>query len=95
MIRTPATWDGCKKASPHPANDAAKSPVGTLFEDTVFHRQFCGEGAFDIPAFIAAVTATGYSGPYGVEVLSDKVRRMPLDAVAETAFRTTAQFLNP
>ena len=76
-------------------NDAAKSPVGTLFEDTVFHRQFCGEGAFDIPAFIAAVTATGYSGPYGVEVLSDKVRRMPLDAVAETAFRTTAQFLNP
>jgi sugar phosphate isomerase/epimerase len=76
-------------------NDGAKSPIGTLFEDTAFHRQFCGEGAFDIPAFIAAVTATGYSGPYGVEILSDKVRGMPLDVVAETAFRTTAQFFNP
>jgi sugar phosphate isomerase/epimerase len=73
-------------------NDAAKSPVGTLFEDTVFHRQFCGEGVFDIPGFIAAVAATGYSGPYGIEVLSDRVRGMPLDAVAETAFRTTARF---
>ena len=74
-------------------NDAAKSPVGTLFEDTIFHRQFCGEGDFDIPAFVAAVSATGYAGPYGIEVLSDKVRGMPLDVVAETAFRTTAQFL--
>jgi sugar phosphate isomerase/epimerase len=70
-------------------NDAGRVNGGLMLD------QFCGEGAFDIPAFIAAVTATGYSGPYGVEILSDKVRGMPLDVVAETAFRTTAQFFNP
>ena len=68
---------------------------GSLFEDTVFRRRFCGEGAFDIAGFVAAVRATGYQGPYGCEVLNDDIRKMPLDAVARLAFETTAVQLSP
>ncbi len=75
-------------------NDAADTVEGTLFEDTVYRRRFCGEGAFDIRGFIDAVKAAGYAGAYGIEVLSDAVRRMPLERVADTAFRTTAKFVN-
>ena len=75
-------------------NDAAAVAEGTLFEDTVFRRRFCGEGAFDIASFVAAVRATGYQGPYGCEVLNDDIRKMPLDAVARLAFQTTAAQLS-
>jgi len=75
-------------------NDAIDAVQGTLFEDTVYHRRFCGEGDFDIAGFVKAVRATGYSGPYGIEVLSDAVRQMPLDELARTAFQTTARFVN-
>jgi sugar phosphate isomerase/epimerase len=74
-------------------DDAALEPVGTLFEDTVFHRRCCGEGAFDIPGFIAAVDAAGYTGPYGVEVISAEHRMLPLGVAARKGYDTTiAQF---
>ncbi len=69
-------------------NDGSLSPVGPMLEDTIRRRRFCGEGAFDVPAFITAVQATGYRGYYGVEVLSDEHRAMPLDIVSERAFST-------
>ena len=42
-----------------------------------------------MPAFIAAVQATGCCGYYGIELLSDIFRAMPLDAMAERAFSTS------
>lgn len=60
-------------------NDGAPEPVGTLFEDTVHRRLLPGEGSFDVPAFIDAVRATGFDGPWGVEMLSDRHRSLPLE----------------
>ena len=74
-------------------NDSLQRIQGTLFEDTIFHRRFCGEGEFDVAGFVAAVKAAGYVGPWGIELLSDEVRAMPLDRLADKAYRTTAQFL--
>lgn len=76
-------------------NDAAAAITGTLFEDTISNRRFCGDGDFDVAGFMRAVKATGYWGPYGVEILSTQVRHMPIDVLAQTAFRTTSQFVNP
>lgn len=59
-------------------NDAAVKVVGTLFEDTVHRRLLPGQGSFDAPAFIRAVRATGFDGPWGVEILSDRHRSLPL-----------------
>lgn len=59
-------------------NDADPEPIGTLFEDTVHRRLLPGAGSFDVPAFINAVRAAGFTGMWGVEMLSDRHRSLPL-----------------
>ena len=61
---------------------------------TRFNRQLCGEGFYDIPGFIGAVQQAGYTGTYyGVEMISESYRRLPLEVMAQRAFDTTmAQF---
>lgn len=74
-------------------NDGTMQAPWSLHEDTVNHRRFCGEGEFDVKGFIAAVQRAGYQGPYGIEVLSEEVRKMPLEDVVTRAHGTTiAQF---
>jgi sugar phosphate isomerase/epimerase len=72
-------------------DDAAAAPVGSLWEDTVDNRRFCGDGALDIPAFIDALERAGWSGPWGVEVVSAQLRAMSLSDAVATAYRTTQQ----
>jgi sugar phosphate isomerase/epimerase len=56
-------------------------------------RRFCGEGEFDISGFIAAVRATGYAGPWAVEVFAHALDGVPLDEINRHAYETTmAQF---
>jgi sugar phosphate isomerase/epimerase len=71
-------------------DDADKDVVGTLWDDTRFHRRLCGEGAFDIPAFLKAIDETGYRGPYAVEIISQEHRRLSLEEEAKRSFETTA-----
>jgi sugar phosphate isomerase/epimerase len=59
-------------------NDADAQVVGTLFEDTVHRRRYCGEGAFDLPGMITALRAAGWNGPWGVEILSVEHRALPV-----------------
>jgi sugar phosphate isomerase/epimerase len=74
-------------------SDAAPQPIGTLIEDTVNHRRLCGEGSFDVPAFVRSVKATGYDGPFGVEIISEEQRNRTLkDAVNRSFAATMAQF---
>lgn len=70
-------------------DDADRDVVGTLFDDTRFHRRLCGEGAFDIPAFLKAIDKTGYQGPYAVEIISQEHRRLSLEEEAKRSFETT------
>jgi sugar phosphate isomerase/epimerase len=55
-------------------SDGAAVCQGTLFDDTFDRRLPPGHGEFDVPAFITAVRATGFNGPWGVEVMSDHTR---------------------
>ncbi|WP_375423876.1 sugar phosphate isomerase/epimerase family protein [uncultured Friedmanniella sp.] len=59
-------------------DDGDEAVVGTLLEDTFDRRRPCGEGDFDVPGFIAAVRAIGWSGPWGVEDMSATSRSLPL-----------------
>jgi sugar phosphate isomerase/epimerase len=60
-------------------NDAEPEVVGTLFEDTVHRRRYCGEGSFDLTGMVAALRTAGWTGPWGVEILSDEHRAMPVE----------------
>lgn len=74
-------------------DDADAQQVGSLLEDTLDRRRLCGEGALDVPAFIRAVRATGYDGPYGVEIISVEHRKRALEEAARLSFDTArAQF---
>ena len=53
------------------------------------NRRFCGEGEYDIKGFINCVTNMGYTGPWGVEVISEKLALLPLKELSERAFNTT------
>jgi len=69
--------------------DAMMAMQGSITDDTMCHRRLCGEGEFDVPGFIRALDAAGYDGPYGVEILSDAFRTLPLDEAAQRSFATS------
>jgi sugar phosphate isomerase/epimerase len=53
------------------------------------NRRFCGEGEYDIQGFIKCVKKMGYKGPWGVEVISEKLSILPLRELSTKAFDTT------
>lgn len=65
----------------------------TIWEDTIHHRKLPGDGGLNVRDFIKAIQATGYSGPWGVEILSKEHRKLPLETMARKAYKSTmAQF---
>lgn len=74
-------------------DDAAAEVVGTIMEDTLTRRRLPGEGDLDVPAFLDAIRRTGYTGLYGVEILSDEQRgRAPREAAKLSFDATMRQF---
>lgn len=70
-------------------DDADAGVVGTMLEDTLDRRRLCGQGAMDVPSFIRAVRATGFDGPWGVEILSDEHRKRSLEDQVTKSYSTT------
>jgi sugar phosphate isomerase/epimerase len=59
-------------------------------DEVVNHRRLPGEGEFDIPAYVEVCRDMGYPGPWGVEVLSEELRSLPIEEEFNRAFETTA-----
>jgi sugar phosphate isomerase/epimerase len=75
-------------------DDADEQVVGTLWEDTVNARRLPGEGAFDVAAFIAAIHRVGYRGHWGVEIISEQHRQLPIREGLTRARAATLQALD-
>jgi sugar phosphate isomerase/epimerase len=58
--------------------------------ETINHRALPGEGEFPIRDYVAAARDAGYEGPWGVEVLSEKLRRLPIDQIFDRTYETSA-----
>jgi sugar phosphate isomerase/epimerase len=58
-------------------------------DETINHRELPGEGEFPIREYVAAVREAGYEGPWGVEVLSQKLRSLPIEEIFDRAAETT------
>jgi len=52
-------------------------------------RRLPGDGNFDIAGFVAAVRATGFQGPWGVELLSAGIGDVGPDELVRRAYRST------
>ena len=71
-------------------DDAPAEVEGTLWDDTIYHRLLPGEGALDQKGFIETINAIGYEGPWGVEILSETFRKLPLDEMARRSFEAAS-----
>jgi sugar phosphate isomerase/epimerase len=76
-------------------NDGTFNCPWSLREDTINHRRLCGEGEFNVKGFVSAMRKAGYAGPWGIEVLSEELRKKPLAELTTLSFTTTmAQFVD-
>jgi sugar phosphate isomerase/epimerase len=64
--------------------------VASKFEDSVINKRLLpGDGEFDIAGFLGAVWSFGYTGPIGVEVLNEYIRKWDLRTAATEAMTKT------
>jgi sugar phosphate isomerase/epimerase len=58
--------------------------------ETINHRELPGEGEFGVHRYVEVCTDMGYAQPWGVEVLSEALRNLPMEEIFERAYETTA-----
>jgi sugar phosphate isomerase/epimerase len=62
---------------------------------TMRDRRLPGDGDFDIAGFVAAVRATGFQGPWGVELLSAAIGDVGPDELARRAYLSGIEQVGP
>jgi sugar phosphate isomerase/epimerase len=80
----PARWLGWVELS-----DGQWENMPDPVDETINHRALPGEGEFPIREYVAAVRDAGYDGPWGVEVLSQKLRELPIDQIFDRAYESS------
>ena len=76
-------------------NDADAEIRGTLFEDTRDNRRLCGQGDQDVAGFIRTMKSIGFDGPWGVEILSEEHRALPVQEALRAAHDTALACFSP
>ncbi|MFF2842400.1 sugar phosphate isomerase/epimerase family protein [Paenarthrobacter sp. NPDC057981] len=74
-------------------DDAHRDVRGSLWEDTINERLYPGEGDLDTAKFVKAMYEAGWRGHWGVEILSESHRLLPLDQALARAHDTAAATL--
>jgi sugar phosphate isomerase/epimerase len=76
-------------------SDGRYEDLPDLIDETINHRRLPGDGEFPIRAYVAACREVGYDGPWGVEVLSEELRNLPIDQIFDRAYETSMAQLVP
>ena len=71
-------------------SDGRYEDLPDLIDETVNHRRLPGQGEFPVRRYVEAARAAGYDGPWGVEVLSEALRTLPIDEIFDRAYETSA-----
>ncbi len=58
-------------------------------DEVINRRKLPGEGEFPIRDYVRVCRELGYDGPWGVEVLSEELRNLPIDQIYDRAYETT------
>jgi sugar phosphate isomerase/epimerase len=75
-------------------NDGTAARPRDLQDYVVNRRLFPGDGEFDLSGYLVALWTQGFSGPIGVEVINEYVRKWPLELAAEHSFEKTRRVVN-
>jgi sugar phosphate isomerase/epimerase len=58
-------------------------------DEVINRRKLPGEGEFPLREYVAVCRELGYDGPWGIEVLSEELRNLPIEQIFDRAFETT------
>ena len=98
---TPGTWASCASSpsgwrtipAEHIAwvelSDGQQEYMEDKLDEVINHRELPGEGEFDIAGYVGALHRAGYPGPWGAEILSEKLRNLPIEQEFDRAYETT------
>jgi len=70
-------------------SDGQQEYMEDKLDEVINHRELPGEGEFDIAGYVGALHEAGYPGPWGAEILSDKLRNLPIEQEFDRAYETT------
>jgi sugar phosphate isomerase/epimerase len=59
-------------------------------DEVINRRKLPGEGDLPIRDYVRVFRELGYPGPWGVEVLSEELRNLPIDEIFDRAYETTS-----
>ena len=59
-------------------------------DEVINRRKLPGEGEFPVAEYLSMFRELGYDGPWGVEVLSEELRNLPIDQIFDRAYETTS-----
>jgi sugar phosphate isomerase/epimerase len=76
------------------ADSREKLTGADLWQDAINHRLNPGEGDFDVPTFVADMVEAGWAGCWGVEVISEVQRQLPLDVAVHRTHQVTSTVLD-
>ena len=59
-------------------------------DEVINRRRLPGEGEFPVAEYVAVFRELGYDGPWGIEVLSEELRNLPIEQIFDRAYETTS-----
>jgi sugar phosphate isomerase/epimerase len=59
-------------------------------DEVINRRRLPGEGEFPVRDYVRVCRELGYDGPWGVEILSEELRNLPIEQIFERAYETTS-----
>jgi sugar phosphate isomerase/epimerase len=85
LRRVPPRWVSWVELSDGPFGIADE-----WLDEVINRRKLPGEGDFPIRDYVRVFRELGYEGPWGVEVLSEELRTLPIDEIFDRAYATSA-----
>jgi sugar phosphate isomerase/epimerase len=76
-------------------SDGLAATMPDLSDECLNHRRLPGEGELGVDRYVTAGQACGYTGPWGVEVLSAELRSLPMREMYRRAYQATAAQFRP
>jgi sugar phosphate isomerase/epimerase len=76
-------------------SDGQFEDMEDTLDEVVNRRKLPGEGEFDIRGFVRVALDMGYTEPFGVEVLSEDLRALPIDEMYRRTYESAMAQVEP
>ena len=76
-------------------SDGQYEDMEDQLDEVINRRKLPGEGEFDIRGYVEVALDMGYAEPWGVEVLSEDLRALPIDEMFRRAYESAAAQVEP